>query len=212
MFADTSRQFAVLLGMLFLLSSSGFAQDQNVDKLPDPVTDVAAIDSGAQMLVQRVGLIDIEGVLRSSTGTQRVRELLDEQRLAFQKEIGVKELELQSIERELLANQPGLSKEEFDTQIADFQARVTELQKQIQYRRQALDVAFHNAQNDLSALALEIVKTIATEKDLDLVLVKDSVLIFVPSLNISDEVLRRLNERTKNARIEIKINETNFGE
>jgi hypothetical protein len=29
--------------------------------------------------------------------------------------------------------------------------------------------------------------------------------IFLPHLNISDEVLTRLNERTKNARIEVEI-------
>ena len=40
---------------------------------------------------------------------------------------------------------------------------------------------------------------------LDLVLNRDSSLIFLPRLNISDEVLIRLNERTKNARIEIEV-------
>ena len=34
---------------------------------------------------------------------------------------------------------------------------------------------------------------------------RDSSVIFLPHLNISDEVLTRLNERTKNARIEIEI-------
>ena len=34
-------------------------------------------------------------------------------------------------------------------------------------------------------------------------------MIFLPHLNISDEVLKRLNERTKDARIEVEINKQN---
>ena len=64
-------------------------------------------------------------------------------------------------------------------------------------------MAFQDAQRNLRSIALDIVKEIANERNLDLVLVRDSALIFLPSLNISDEVLARLNERTKNARVEI---------
>jgi hypothetical protein len=39
------------------------------------------------------------------------------------------------------------------------------------------------------------------------VLSHDASLISLPHLNISDEVLTRLNERTKNARIEIQVQE-----
>jgi len=49
------------------------------------------------------------------------------------------------------------------------------------------------------------VTEVAGEKRLDLVLVKGSALIFRPTLNISDEVLQRLDERTKNARLEVTI-------
>jgi Skp family chaperone for outer membrane proteins len=46
---------------------------------------------------------------------------------------------------------------------------------------------------------------IANERQIDLILNRDSSVIFLPHLNISDEVLTRLNERTKNARIEVEI-------
>jgi len=38
-----------------------------------------------------------------------------------------------------------------------------------------------------------------------MILNRDASVIFLPHLNISDEVLMRLNERTKNARIEVEI-------
>ena len=40
----------------------------------------APAEAGDEMIVRRIGLIDLEGVLRASKGTAKVRDLLDEQR------------------------------------------------------------------------------------------------------------------------------------
>ena len=162
-------------------------------------------DQGLQMQVKRIGLIDLDGVLRRSTGTAKVRQLLDEQRLTFQEEFTKREAELQAAEKALQADRELLSEEAFNERLKSFEDEVAEVQQQIQYRRQTLDRAFQEAQRNLRGIALEIVKQIAGERKLDLVLSQESALIFVPSLNISDEVLVRLDERTRNARIEIKV-------
>ena len=65
------------------------------------------------------------------------------------------------------------------------------------------------ALNGIRNLAIEEVTKIASEKKIDLILKRDSSVIFLPHLNISDEVLKRLNERTKDARIEVEINKQN---
>ena len=92
-------------------------------------------------------------------------------------------------------------------QIKAFQARVTRLQQDIQKQRQSIDNAYQKAQSDIRAEAISVITEIASELQLDLVLQRDSSLIFLPHLNISEEVLKRLNERTKNARIEIEVQE-----
>lgn len=157
------------------------------------------------MQVNRIGLVDLDGVLRKSAGTQKVRELLDEQRLAFQKEFTIRETALQESERALQDDKSKISQEQFNIRLTGFEAEVAEVQRQIQYRRQALDQAFQEAQREIRSLAYEIVKEIAAERRLDLVLAQDAALIFLPTLNISDDVLARLNKRTENARIEIKV-------
>lgn len=163
-------------------------------------------DSGdANMLVRRIGLIDLDGVIRSSTGTAKVRELLDKQRSLFQQEFAEREARLRQTERELAAQRGVLADDVFAEKLSQFEADVATIQKEIQYRREAIDAAFQEAQAKLRQIALEIVTEVAGERRLDLVLVRDSALIFVPSLNISDEVLRRLDDRTKNARLEVTI-------
>jgi len=158
------------------------------------------------MQINRIGLIDLDGVLRRSSGTETVRQLLDEQRLEFQREFTIREAALQESEKALQADRGKVPEAEFSKRLKAFEDEVAEVQRQIQYRRQALDQAFQEAQRNIRALALEIVKEIAAERKLDLVLTQESALIFLPTLNISDEVLTRLDKRTENARIEIKVN------
>ncbi|MEK9610629.1 MAG: OmpH family outer membrane protein [Alphaproteobacteria bacterium] len=162
-------------------------------------------DQGSRMQVTRIGLVDLDGVLRQSSGTAKVRQLLDEQRLTFQEEFTQREAELQATEKALQADRELLSEDAFNERLKAFEDEVAEVQRQIQYRRQALDRAFQEAQRNLRGLALDIVKQIASERKLDLVLSQESALIFLPTLNISEEVLARLDERTRNARIEIKV-------
>ena len=170
-------------------------------------TTTALPDTTPSMEVRRIGLADLNGVLRAADANVKVRELLDVQRQKFQSEFSKVEAELQQTERDLMSKRELLSAEEYDKQIKAFQARVTRLQQDIQKKRQSIDNAYQKAQADIRAEAVSVITEIASELRLDLVLKRDSSLIFLPHLNISDEVLKRLNERTKNARIEIEVQE-----
>ena len=165
----------------------------------------ASPDTTPSMEVRRIGLADLNGVLRAADANVKVRELLDVQRKKFQSEFSKVEAELQQTERDLMSKRELLSAEEYDKQIKGFQARVTRLQQDIQKQRQSIDNANQKAQSDIRAEAVSVITEIASELQLDLVLQRDSSLIFLPHLNISEEVLKRLNERTKNARIEIEV-------
>ncbi|MDB4852733.1 OmpH family outer membrane protein [Alphaproteobacteria bacterium] len=170
-------------------------------------TTTAAPDTTTSMEVRRIGLADLNGVLRAADANVKVRELLDMQRQKFQSEFSKVEAELQQTERDLMSKRELLSAEEYDKQIKAFQARVTRLQQDIQKQRQSYDNAYQKAQSDIRGEAISVITEIASELQLDLVLQRDSSLIFLPHLNISDEVLKRLNKRTKNARIEIEVQE-----
>ena len=186
--------FAALLGYLVWGMSTVVAQTATESEPPSQSMDV-----------QRIGLADLNGILQAADANKKVRELLDTQRQKFQDEFSDVEAELQQTERDLMSKRELLSADEYDKQIKAFQQRVTQLQQDIQRKRQAIDNAYQKAQSDIRSEALSIIAEIAREMKLDLVLNRDSSLIFLPHLNISDEVLTRLNERTKNARIEIEV-------
>ena len=195
------RTWLAALSFFALVGTSlpSVAQTPDASKADDPSAP------SAQFSAQRIALIDLESVLRAASGTLRVRELLDEQRLLFQAEFAEREAALQQTERQLQADRNTLSEDEFTQRLTDFEDEVARIQREIQYRREALDLAFQDAQARLRQIAIEIVTEIAREQQLDLVLKEDSAIAFRPGLNISELVLRRLDERTKDARIEIEV-------
>ena len=179
------------------LGQSCFAQTEKVEEENTPF-----------IAVKRIALVDLDEVVRKADASNRIRELLDGQQAKFQKEFRAVEVDLQQSEKGLLSKRDLMEKNEYDKLVTAFQARVAKLQKDIQYKRQWMDNAYQTALSRIRSLVMEEVTKIAGEKKIDLILKRDSSVFFLPHLNISDEVLNRLNERTKDARFEIEINET----
>jgi outer membrane protein len=168
-------------------------------------TEATTPEAEKTMEVKRIALVDLDGVLRAADANNRVRELLDGQRAKFQEEFRTIEVKLQKSERDLLTKRELMTKVEYDKLVTAFQSQVSSVQKEIQYKRQSIDNAYQKVLSDIRGLAIDVVTKIASERKIDLILNRNSSLIFLPHLNISDEVLTRLNERTKNARIEVEI-------
>ena len=95
-----------------------------------------------------------------------------------------------------------MSAEAFGDEVRLFQAEVADVQREIQRKRKSLDNA-QKVQDKLRSLAIEIVGVLAEEEKLDLVFNRSNVLIFRNQLDLTTIVLERLNERTKDARIEV---------
>ena len=168
--------------------------------LPDPAKT-------SPVNVRNIAVVDLDGVLRAADANNRVRELLDGQRSKFQEEFRAVEIDLQQSEKDLISKREIMAKEEYEKLVTTFQVRVSGVQKEIQYKRQSIDSAYQKALGKIRSLAIEEITKIASEREIDLILNRNSTVIFLPNLNISDEVLKRLNERTKNARIEVESKE-----
>jgi outer membrane protein len=195
-----SALFAVVFGVA-MMTTIAVAQTAS-----DTTTDQGTTaDAGASMEVRRIAVVSLDGVLRAAAANTKIKELLDGQREKFQEEFRQVELDLQQTERDLLAKRDVIAKDDYDKMVTAFQKRVANVQKDIQYKRQAIDNAYQKALNDVRKLAVDVIKEIAAERQIDLIVNRDASVVFLPRLNISDEVLKRLDERTKNARIQIEL-------
>ncbi|MBT5481186.1 MAG: OmpH family outer membrane protein [Alphaproteobacteria bacterium] len=195
-----SAALSLVLFLALFLSGAGL-QSAAAQVITGDVSTENAVNSDFD--IRRVGTIDISAVLRASEATEKVRRLLDGKRAEFKEEFAQKEAELVLKEQELQSKRDVMSQDAYRNEVQKFQNDVAEIQRQIQFRRQSLDNAFQQAQDKIRQLALKIVTEIANERRLDFVLNKDNVLVFRNKLDITQNVLEVLNERTKNARLEL---------
>jgi len=190
-----SRFLNVILGAICFFSLSTFsvyAQENFASEIQD------------SFKLERIAVVNINKVLRDAKATERVRALLDNKREEFQNDFATREASLLQIEKDLQSKRSLLSEEAYRAEVAQFQNEVASIQKEIQFKRQAIDKAFQEAQDEIRALAAEIVAEIAGSQKLDVVINKSSALVFRQDLDITEAVITQLNERTKNARLEIQ--------
>lgn len=150
-----------------------------------------------------IAVVDVQGVLRDSDAAKEVQAKINERRQAYQRQVTEEEKALRTSEQELQQQRAILAPDVYQQELRAFRDRVTEVQKSVQERRRALDQAFTTAMNQVRNVLVSVIAEIADERGAKVVLFKDHIVIAEKSLDISDEALRRVNERLPSVPVEL---------
>ena len=169
--------FALLVAVGAALSAAGGARAQDSDdRLP------------------RVGVVDLQQIMRESTAANAVRAEVDERQDAYREEISARESELREKQTELERQRTVLSAEAFAEREAEFSREVEALQREVGERNRALEESLARGMQQVQRGALRVIAEIADEMSLGLVLDKSQLLLVAKGLEFSDRVVVRLNE------------------
>ena len=144
-----------------------------------------------------IAIIDINGVLEQSIAIKKIRGIIDEENQKFLASTEEEQQSLRSEELELEAQRDILSEAEFNLRLKKFQDRVAVLQQKLQLQRREFDASLQQANEQLRKLLYQIIAEITKENGYTLVIQKQNIVLYDLSIDISDEALLRLNERTK---------------
>jgi Skp family chaperone for outer membrane proteins len=151
--------------------------------------------SAQQMVPSVVAVVDYETILRDSSAGQGLRQQISAKREAFQAEVEKAEQELRAAEQDLKNQQSVLSAEAFAQKRQEFQARVAEVQKFVQGRKQTLDQALAKGEEAIRQATVGILGEMAKERGFNIVLPLRQVLLVESSYNVTEAVLTELNRR-----------------
>ena len=87
---------------------------------------------------------------------------------------------------------------EFESRFAQFEKDVVALQRSIQQQQNRFDRSMQQVNTRLEQELVKIVEEIAQDRQLTMVIQRKNVVIYDSTTDVTDEALRRLNERTKN--------------
>ncbi len=160
--------------------------------------DVRAQETGQTVSNFEIAILNMKAVLQKSSAVESIHKQINDYRLGFHSEIQNEEDQLRKARQELSRQRNILSPEDYAEETKKFEARVAEVQHIVQLRRQELGQARNKAMSEVQVSLNKIISTIAQEKGLLLVLRREQTVLSSLSLEITDEVIKRLNEKLPN--------------
>lgn len=170
-------------------SGAATAQDQ-------PATPAAEAQPASPLQPPTIAVVDAQGLLSSSDAWHSIQRQLNGLQQKFQDEMVSHVERLRGQEQELAKQRQTLSPEEFDRARKQFEQEVAESRQRAQERAHILDTALNEARSKLLDTLGQVVRDVARERGIVLVLHREAVLYRGdPSLDLTDVVLQRLNAR-----------------
>jgi Skp family chaperone for outer membrane proteins len=180
---------AVLVVQTVMAWSGAGALAADEDKLPPAV----------------VAVIDYQRILLESAASKSIAGQMDERRKAFQDEIGKEEQRLHEARKSLGKQRSILSTEAFETKQEDFEVEYAGVRELASDRRKQLEDASAEALNDVTGALVEIVTGIAEERGFNLVMPASQVLFFARQIDLTEEVLAKLDGRLSEVAVRDKV-------
>ena len=162
---------------------------------------LASPASAAELPPAVIAVLDYQSVLRESLAAKDIRRQIEAYRKAYQQEIARDEGKLREDEEELKRQRAVLAPAAFEERRRAFESRVIDLQRRVQDRTRQLDQAFDKAMGELRNPLIPIVKELTVQMGVNVVVENSQVLVVSKSLNITDQVIQRLNQRVPSVEV-----------
>jgi outer membrane protein len=140
-------------------------------------------------------IVDVQQILRDSHVAKDVQQQMSQRTETYTKAVTARENALRKTQAELERQRNVLAPDAFNAKMRDFQQRYDALDQGVQATRQALQQAYNDAMTKVENAALQIIADIAAERKANLVVTKAAVVFEAEGLDITPEVIHRLDEK-----------------
>jgi len=142
-----------------------------------------------------IAILDMERILRESKAAKNLREEIDKQRQIHQSTLSEQENALRAADQELARQRAVLSSEAFAAKRKELQDQAMSLQQEFLTRQKELEQLFGKGIGQVRNALAEVAKEIADERGISLILLKATIVLASRDLDITEEALKRLDEK-----------------
>ena len=149
-----------------------------------------------------IGIVDVQKILRDSQASRSLRPQIEELRKNYQTSVRKRETELRKASQELQRQRAILSSQAFAKRRNDYEEMARKAQVDFQQRKRRIDNAYGAAMRVIQKSMVVAAAKIAEERNFDIVLPKSLVLLADQKLDITGEVLRRIDKSLPSVKLE----------
>jgi len=154
-----------------------------------------------------IAIVDFRFILKKS----KAMKILGEKFILLENEMNnkIKNKQKYLKNKELIIkNENKINSLEYKQKLALFKKEVLSIQKKFKQDRAILNNSFQNIQNDLKDRLAKIIKDFSIKNQIHIVFLKENIFLYnKSSLDITNEILKIFNEKTKSLKIIISSNE-----
>jgi outer membrane protein len=185
-------KLAALAGLIGLCCGVGgaFAQTPPADQGNPPAAAPPAIPQTLSVMV-----VDVQALLQNSKAAKMVRQQIEAKRAEYAKDISHREEALRQERDTLQRQQSTLTADQLAAKGRDFQAKVNDLDRDVQSKRQALEQSNAGALQKIQEVMVKIITDIAKDRKANLVFQRSELVLFDQGFDVTDQVLQKLDEQ-----------------
>ena len=184
----------ILIFSLIFLSKSVFSQESNTTS-----NDVVSIKDSA-----KIAVIDMQKILNESVAYQGVVEQFENIRRKHRNKMTKLEDEIRDSENNLFKQKNIISKESYAEKVQELSKRINEIKAQKNNDIKRFEVSFEKATNKIQKALIDVLSSIASNKNLDLVMAKSQVLLVGNNIDLTDIAVKELNKVLPKVKLDLK--------
>ena len=142
-----------------------------------------------------VAVVDIQKILNESLAAQSIRKQVEAMSKSLGEDVRKARDRLRNDEKDLAGKRAILSPERFAQMRRELGKKATDRQRALNDRRRGIDRSFSSAMGKIQKVFREVSAQIAKERKLTMVMRKSAVVLSPAKMDITAEVLKRLNQR-----------------
>ncbi len=162
------------------------------------------LTSGAAMshaAPANIGVVDMQRILEESKAGKSIQSQLKTQREKLNSDITEMEKKIREQEQTLIKQSKELPAADFETKKKEFESTFIKAREEAKKKRIAADSAMKMAIETLQKEIGQVVADISDEKKLDIVMSRNNVVIVAKSLDITQDVLTKLDEKIQSVAV-----------
>ncbi len=151
-----------------------------------------------------IGILDVEKIVKESVAMRDIQNKITKKQDEYQKEVTKKQSALEAEQKKLEGKKNMLSKEALEKEVTTFEKKVDDLKTFVDKKQNSLKKASMDGMGKVNDKIKDIIADISKEKDLDVIMPSAQALYYKDELDISEEVLTRLNKKITKADVKFE--------
>ena len=190
------NKFVLFFSIFFIITNQ--LSSQEIDEKKVPILKKENIE------FTRIGVIDMQKILNESIAYQGVVEQFEDIRRVHRNNMTKQEDQIRDEESKLFKQKNIISKEAYAKKGQEILKKINNLKQQKNTDVKKFEIAFEKATNRIQKALVDVLSVIANEKDLNLVLAKNQVLLVGKDIDLTDNAIKQLNKVLSSVKLELK--------